>query len=168
MPLSFFSPASKEYFANTRQFVKGENLNTLTVGNRQVNIAVCSDLISPDISKSGEANFIIAMNSFGVFGGDKNISRQFLSMSRMRAIENGKYLVLASNFGSSYVVSPSGNVEESTDSTGYQILTGSVVPNSSYTWYNKLGDWPILLVSLLIFGLGLKIFRNANQNKNFL
>ena len=104
----------------------------------------------------------------GVFDGNQQIERQLLSMAGFRAAENRKYLIISSNFGRSYVINPLGNIVSSTDSSGYKILTADIVPNKQRTWYNKLGDWPILLLSLVIFGLGLVKLRNANQDKNFL
>ncbi|OGN14038.1 MAG: hypothetical protein A3J47_01960 [Candidatus Yanofskybacteria bacterium RIFCSPHIGHO2_02_FULL_43_22] len=95
------------------------------------------------------------------------VAGQLLATARYGAVENKKYLVISSNFGLSQIIDPFGNIVKSADSTGYKILTGDIVPNQTRTWYNKLGDWSVLLVSLLAFGLGLIKYRSANQNKNF-
>jgi len=167
IPLQLISSPAKRDFINTRQFSRGHDLGAINTGDQQVKILVCSDLISPNISSNDGAGFIIVTNSLGIFGNNKNMENQLLSISKIRALESRKYLVFASNFGHSFIVDPLGNVIKSTDATGYQILTGGIVPNQKYTWYNKLGDWPILLASLVIFGLSLMRYRHDHKNKNF-
>jgi len=130
----------------------GTHPELLNYKNLQIKILVCSDVVSPSISSQDQYGLLIFLQNLGVFKGSKAIESQFLSLLRFRAAENGKYAVLASNFGRSYVINNSGNIVKSTDSSGYQILTADVVPNKERTWYNKLGDLPILLLSLAIFG----------------
>ena len=50
-------------------------------------------------------------------------------------------------------------------SSGYQILTANVVPNKEQrTWYNKLGDLPILLLSLAILAYLFRKILYAKQD----
>ena len=142
----------------------GTHSELLSYKNFQAKILVCSDVVSPGISSGEKYGFLIFLQSLGIFKGNQAIESQYLAILRFRAAENGKYAVLASNFGHSYVIDNYGNIIKSTDSSGYQMLTTDVVPNINQTWYNKLGDLPILLLSLAIFGLSLMNLRNAKQN----
>lgn len=133
----------------------GSNPLLFNYEDSPIKILACSDVLSPGISSEGHFGLLISIQNLGIFKGNDSIASQILSILRFRAAENGKYAVLASNYGRSYIINPQGNIVESTSSSGYQLLTGEVVPNQTRTWYNKLGDWPILLLSVLFFSLGL-------------
>lgn len=161
LPLFVFEYLQKNDFVSSRAtFSSGTKSNVLSYENNKIKILVCSDIISPTLSKSEEFDFIINLNNLAVFNGNSLIEHQLISMARFRATENNKYLAISSNFGHSYIINPLGNIVDSTDSTGYQILTRDIVPNQVRTWYNKLGDIPILIVSFLIVLFGLKTTRN--------
>ncbi|HLD34547.1 MAG TPA: nitrilase-related carbon-nitrogen hydrolase, partial [Patescibacteria group bacterium] len=118
-------------------------------------ILVCSDIVSPAMARRGNFDFILAQNSLGIFNGSSLLESQLIAISRTRAVENEKYLALVSNFGRSFVIDSQGNIQKITDSGGYKILTGDIVPSSVQTWYNKLGDWPILALSLVFIACAL-------------
>ncbi len=145
-------------------FTRGTGSNLLYYKDNKIKLVVCSDIISPSISGKGEFDFIVNLRNLAIFDGNPLIEQELLSMARFRATENGKYLIVASNFGRSYVMDDNGNIVKSTGSNSYQILTANIVPNKTRTWYNKLGDLPILLLSLAIFGYGLKTFKDAEQD----
>ncbi len=146
------------------EFAQGTGSNLIYYKDHTIKIIVCSDIISPSISGKGNFDFMVNLRNLASFGGNTLIEQELLSMAQFRAAENGKYAVLASNFGRSYVIDSSGQIENSTPETGYQILTAGVVPNKEQTWYNKLGDLPILLLSLAVFGLSFKKHLNADQD----
>lgn len=155
-PLWLFEHFFKNNFiSSSASFAKGVGDNVLNYKDSKIKLVVCSDVISPGISREGKFDFMLNLENLAVFDGSLVMEQELLSMARFRATENGKYLAISSNFGHSFIIDTSGNVVDSTNSTGYQILTGDIVPNQTRTWYNKLGDWPILLASLVILGLGL-------------
>ncbi len=163
IPLSIFGFSQKNNL-DLSEFTSGSGSNIIAYQNNNIKVLVCSDIISPSLAREGAFDFILGLNSMGIFRGNKQIEGQAGTLAQFRAVENGKYLVMASNYGRSYLVNPQGNIMESTSSNGYQILTGSVVPNKTRTWYNKLGDLPILLLSLAIFGLYFKNYLYAKQD----
>ncbi|OGN01262.1 MAG: hypothetical protein A3G51_01515 [Candidatus Yanofskybacteria bacterium RIFCSPLOWO2_12_FULL_43_11b] len=164
LKLFFFALRKSVPIGENYELKAGTHSELLNYDNLPIKILVCSDVVSPGISSKNQYGLLVFLQNLSGFKGSKTIESQFLSMLRFRAAENGKYAVLASNFARSYVIDNSGNIVKSTDSSGYQILTADVVPNKERTWYNKLGDLPILLLSLAIFGLGLKNLRNAKQD----
>ncbi len=85
---------------------------------------------------------------------------QFLSLARMRSIENKKDNLLVSNTGPSGLVRDDGKIIQLLD---LNIEKNKIVfPNFSNekTFYTRFGDRPILL--LLIFFLGLNLFWKIN------
>lgn len=129
----------------------GIHSELLSYKNFQIQTIACSDVLSPGISSNVPHDLLLSLQNLGLFEGGDAIASQFLSILRFRAAENGKYAVLVSNFGRSYIINTKGQIEKSTPENGYQILTAEVVPNKKQTWYNKLGDLPILLLSLAVF-----------------
>lgn len=164
LPLMLLNPALREQFKTYREYSPGSDNNIISYKDKNIKILICSELASPLKSRKHNADFIIGMGSFSVWGESLLAANQALAMSRLRAIENGKYIVFSSNAGRSYIINPVGDIEKITSPNTYELLTGRIVPNSNQTWYNKLGDWPILLVSLIILGLGLITIRNDKTN----
>ena len=165
LPLWIFEHVFKNDFISSRAtFAKGTGNNVVDHKGVKIKVAVCSDIISPGISREREFDFMVNLQNLAVFNGSKMMGKGLFSVARVRAAENSKYLAVASNSGRSFVINTLGEVVASTSSSGYQILTADVVPNKERTWYNKLGDLPILLLSLAIFGLGFKKLFNDRQN----
>ena len=85
---------------------------------------------------------------------------QFLSLARLRSIENKKNNLLVSNTGPSGLVQDDGKIIKLLD---YDVEQNEIVfPNflSEKTFYTKFGDKPILL--LFIFFMGLNFFWKIN------
>ena len=88
------------------------------------------------------------------------LHNQFLSLARLRSIENKKNNLLVSNTGPSGLVQDDGKIIQMLDLNVEQ--NKIVFPNfsSEKTFYTKFGDKPLLF--LLIFFMGLNIFLKIN------
>ncbi len=159
-PLWIVSPYLREQFKAYREFDKGSGGNIIPYKDINIKILICSELISPERAREGNPDFTIVMGSFAIWKGSPLETGQALAMLKLRAIENAKYTVLASNYGTSYIINPLGEVEKSSNPDSYELLTGSIIPNQERTWYNYVGDWPILLISSALFALGIRKIRN--------
>lgn len=156
-PLLWVSGERSENILKERQFEPGN------YQSGSINIIFCSEIFSPGLARQ-DGGFIATLSSLGLFGGNNQLEAQLVRAAQLRAIENQKSVVLASNGGRSYIINPKGNVEKSTPGRGYEILTGSIMLSGQPTWYTKLGDWPILLMSLALLLVGLFTYRNARKN----
>ena len=163
-PLRFLNNSTVNSFTHSQEFSKGNHMENLFFQERSAKVLLCSDILSPALLHDTAYQFIIGQSSFGIFKGSKHLENQILQSLRFRVTENRKPAILASNFGRSYVINSSGQIEKSTPKTGYQILTVAVVPNDIRTWYNKLGDLPILLLSLTVLSVNFKKITNAKQD----
>ena len=79
----------------------------------------------------------------------------------MRALENGRYLVRATNNGITAVVDERGRIIARLPQFEPGVLRATVVPQRGLTPYSYLGDWP-LLVSLFLC-LGYFLIRGLRQ-----
>ncbi len=113
---------------------------------------VCSELLSPSLARQTTqgSDVIVGMASYGIFHGSTTLARQNLASARLRAAENRKPLLTASNMGLSYAINNEGNVGFITQNQGAQILTGSIALNPQKSWYNKVGDIPVILGCLVL------------------
>ena len=159
-PLTFLRPTLRKEFKFYREYLSGGKSNIITYKDSGIKILICSDFISPIKSRGGQSNYILSLGNFSVWGDSSWANQQAEPILRFRAIENAKYLAFTSNGGRSYVINPTGKIDKTTNSQGYELLTGVVVPNDNRTWYNYVGDWPILLISLAFFGLGFRKIKN--------
>ena len=155
-PLSIISPNLRKRFRTYREYDRGYGSNIVKYQNNEIKILICSDMVSPQKSRDNNGDFTIIMTSLSIWNGSKLINSEALPILRYRAIESGKHTVLASNFGRSYIINRYGEVEKMTQSEDYELLTGTIIPNQDRTWYNYVGDWPILLLSGFFFILGMR------------
>jgi len=78
-------------------------------------------------------------------------------MLQLRAAENGRYLVRATNFGRSYIIDDKGKVIKISPNLDDQVLFGKVRMITEKTFYTKYGDWILILSGLLsLIFLGIK------------
>ncbi len=80
-------------------------------------------------------------------------SRQHLQMSRMRAIEDGRWVVHAAVSGISAYIDTSGRVVGEAGLFRTGILRHTIRTSDARTWYVRLGDWAPRVSLLLLAGL---------------
>lgn len=156
LPVSLVNPDFIGWFSAYGQIAIGSDSDVISYRNHNIKILVCSDLLYPPKAGIGNPDFIITTGNYSISKGSSVAKKQILSVARFRAMENGKYMVLAANSDQSYIINPLGKVEKTTNPESYELLTGTIIPNKNRTWYNYVGDWPIILLSAAIFGLSIR------------
>ncbi len=118
----------------------------------KTSVLICSELWSQDLTRKSikDADIILGMASYSMFHGNSALQKQVLAVNQFRASENSKPLIMASNMGISYALGSNGKLLFLTPDESPQILTGAIAITASKSWYNKLGDMPIFLASLLL------------------
>jgi apolipoprotein N-acyltransferase len=79
------------------------------------------------------------------------LQSQQIASSRLRAIENGRWVVQVSPTGFSAFVSPSGEVLDRTAVSEQRVTIRTIELKSGRTWYSHLGDTPFVVLMLLVF-----------------
>ncbi len=77
------------------------------------------------------------------------LQSQQIASSRLRAMENGRWVVQASPTGFSAFVSPDGDVFDRTAVSERKVITRTITLHSGRTWYLQLGDLPFELLAIL-------------------
>ena len=124
-------------------------------------VAICyeiSDGLKIRKAIKNDAKLIITAANLDPYS--TKLQKQFLSLARIRSIENKKDNLLVSNTGPSGLVSDDGTIIQLLDSNTEK--NEIVFPNfsSEKTFYTRFGDYPLLL--FFIFFAGLNFFWKTN------
>ena len=105
------------------------------------------------------ASFIVNVSNDTWFGETQG-PWQHLQIARVRALENGKPLLRATNNGVTAVIDKSGDILETLPQFESGVLSMSVRLTSGRTPYSYLGDWPLMAGVLLVLLWG---YRSRNS-----
>ena len=73
--------------------------------------------------------------------------RQHLEMAAMRALENSRYMLRATNNGFSAIIDEQGRILSMSDQfSPDQVLTGEVSLFNGQTPWTRWGNWPLLIL----------------------
>jgi apolipoprotein N-acyltransferase len=110
------------------------------------------------------AEFIAIPTNNATFG-DTEMTYQQLAMSRIRAVEHGREVVVAATSGISATVSPRGDVQQASDLFVPEVLVQRVALRTDTTVATAVGQWPEYLLSVLagVFVIGAAV---VNRKKN--
>ena len=89
------------------------------------------------------------------------VQSQQVASSRLRAIENGRWVVQAAPTGFTAIVDADGNVLQRTAVSEQRVLYAPVELREGFTWYTNLGDGPIIAALLALLGLSLWFARRS-------
>jgi apolipoprotein N-acyltransferase len=87
--------------------------------------------------------------------GHSSARHQHLQIARMRALEEGRYLVRAANDGISAVIGPHGEVIARAQEFKPIALVSSIVPHAGLTPYAHVGNWLVVSLAVLALAYGL-------------
>jgi len=124
-------------------------------GKGKLAINICYESTLPSIARNirnngAEAIFVLSDNS----SLDGSIAPwNHLIFSKVRAIENGCYMVHCANTGISAIISPDGEMVVRSDLMSKTVLYGSIYLIPEKTFYSRFGDLLIFLYLGIVFSL---------------
>lgn len=120
--------------------------------------AICFEAVfGNEIRQNARQAEVLLNISNDAWFGQSKAQAQHLNITRMRAIENQKMLIRATNNGLTVILSPSGKVVQSLPPFTQGTLTATVKGYDSLTLYARFGDTPWLIL-FAIFALAVSIF----------
>jgi apolipoprotein N-acyltransferase len=129
----------------------------LQVGERRLAVAICYEVVYPDLVAriTADASMLLTVSNDAWFG-DSLALPQHLQMAQMRAAENAKPLLRATNNGLTAIVDHRGRMVDSIAPFERGELTADIQPRSGRTPFSRWGSWPSIALCLaIICGLGL-------------
>jgi apolipoprotein N-acyltransferase len=92
------------------------------------------------------------------------VQTQQVASSRLRAIENGRWVVQAAPTGFTAIVDADGTVLQRTGVSEARVLFGLIELREGDTWYTRLGDRPIILALIVVLGGSIWISRRPRAS----
>ena len=139
------------------------SMKTLITEQGVFGMSICyEDAYAKEIRKSmPKANLLINVSNDAWFG-DSLAPHQHLQIARMRALENGRYLLRATNTGISAIIDERGIIRQQSPQFVAHALAGRVQLFSGATPYSQWGNLPLLAVVLLVLLILLSLPRFKN------
>jgi apolipoprotein N-acyltransferase len=119
------------------------------IRGQYVSAVICYEVVYPDLvaRNSASSSLIVTVSNDTWFGRSLG-PVQHMQMVRMRAIENAKPIVRATNNGMTGVIDFQGHLQASLDRGVKSTLSGTVQPRTGYTPFSIFGSWPIIIFSI--------------------
>ena len=143
--------------AEAGDFQPGNGFKVGQTDRGKVGIFICYEAIFPDLVRRfvrAGAEVLVNISNDAWFG-DSSAAEQHLAMARMRAVENRRYLLRATNNGISAVVDPYGRILRRGPRFERSISSGTFEYRKDRTLYSEYGDvfaWACCLGALLALG----------------
>lgn len=124
--------------------VSGDRPGVFDMGSARVGFAICYevayDYVLTEATRTGAQLLIVPTNN--AWFGRTEMTYQQLAMARLRAVEHGRAVVVASTSGVSAIVRPDGSVVRSTEQFTAESMVERVPLRSSTTVATRLGSVP--------------------------
>lgn len=161
VPFSSLFTFARKLTKEVGNFAPGATRNVFDVGPYKVGAFICYESVFPGEIRQFAANggnvFVNVSNDgwFGRYGAPE----QHLNQARMRAIENNRWVLRATNTGITVAIDPYGRVVASAPREVRAMLDAPFSPVNSTTFYTRHGDWFAYLcaiISLAAFALAMR------------
>jgi len=145
-----------------RDFVAGTSPGVLDIGPITVADVICFDVaydaaVRDAVADGGEV--ITVQTNNATYGQTGQVEQQW-AVSRLRALEHGRTVVVASTSGISGVIAPDGSVVTRAPEFEPAVIVETVSARSDLTLATRLGSWPELVISLVgVAALGAAVSR---------
>jgi apolipoprotein N-acyltransferase len=128
----------------------------LTLAGYAAGVSICyEDAFGEEaIQALPEAAFLVNASNDAWFG-DSLAPPQHLQIARMRALETGRFLLRSTNTGISAIIGPEGELLDFSPAFEEHVLKGQIQPMSGMTPYARVGNWAVVLLTLLMLSAGL-------------
>jgi apolipoprotein N-acyltransferase len=139
--LAFFPPLV-ETLGGFAPFAPGTSVVMLPLGTHQASTAICYEVTYPDLIATAVrqgSQLLTTITNDGWYG-TSSAPYQHFEMARMRAIEQGRYLVRAANTGISGIVDPYGRLVARSAIFKEAGIVGEVRLLEDRTIYSRIGD----------------------------
>ncbi|HEY0125565.1 MAG TPA: apolipoprotein N-acyltransferase [Blastococcus sp.] len=151
VPLAEYVPARDffRFFSDKvdlvrRDFVAGDEVGVLEAGGVRLGDLICFEVVYDGLVRDvveGGAGMVVVQTNNATFG-HTDESAQQLAMSRLRAVESGRTVVVAATSGISAIVAPDGSIVRSSELFTPDVFVEDIAQRSSTTVAQRLGAGP--------------------------
>lgn len=141
LPMSSFSPGPADQLP-------------LLVHDFRLSPFICYEIVYPELVRqyARQADLMLTISNDSWFGSSIG-PLQHLQMARMRALENGRYLIRATNNGVSAIIDERGKVLTRSPQFERMTLIGNAQVMLGETPFSRIGSMPIILLCCVMLGI---------------
>jgi apolipoprotein N-acyltransferase len=135
-------------------FSRGASREPLDANGAKYGVFICYESIFPDEVRqfvAQGAQVLVNISNDGWYG-DSGAYAQHLEQSRMRAVENARWLLLDTNTGVTASVDPYGRIVARAPRKIRAVLQAPYALSSETTFYTRHGDWFAWLCAIISIG----------------
>jgi len=147
------------------QFEHGASRAPLDAGGQELGVFICYESVFPDDVRQFAANgaqVFVNISNDGWYG-DSGAYAQHLNQTRMRAIENNRWLLSTTDTGVTASIDPWGRVVERIPRKERATLVAPYALTSVTTFYTRNGDWFAFGCAIISIGALLSRFSFFNR-----
>ena len=155
LPLRSIVRAVSSYADSAGNFVAGNGNGVVDLNGVQVAVATCYEVAFDDlVTESVQAGAtVIAVPTNNATFGRTEMTFQQLAMSRVRAVEHGRTVLIAATSGVSAIITPTGEVRQQSEIFTAQALTDEIALRSDLTPATRLGAVPEIALAVIVLSL---------------
>ena len=132
-------------------YIPGTEVGIFEIGNIKFGDVICYEVAFGETVRAliqGGAQFIVIQTNNATYGHTEQPNQQF-AISRFRAIEHGRSVVIASTSGISGAISPDGQVLSKTNEFEPAIVEASIPVSTELTINDRFPRWVAILCLIL-------------------
>ncbi len=151
IPLSGLFSFAETITKDVGSFTPGKEVRVYNLAGRPANALICFEAVFPDLARRfvrKGSQLMINLTNDGWYG-DSAAPHQHLAIARLRAVENRRYLLRATNSGISAIIEPSGKIQASTGLLQEAVITGRFAFMAKRTFYTRYGDVFVFLCAII-------------------
>ena len=136
------------------EFSRGTSRSPLDAGSTRLGVFICYESVFPDEVRQFAvhgAQVFVNISNDGWYG-DSGAWKQHLQQTEMRAIENNRWLLSATNTGLTAAIDPTGRVVAQVPRKERSVLIAPYALISGTTFYTRHGDWFAYLCAIISAG----------------
>jgi apolipoprotein N-acyltransferase len=166
MPWREFFRLFSPYVDRAGYFVPGDGAGAVDMAGVRVGIAICwevafDDLVADSVAAGAQ---VLAVPSNNATFGLSEMTYQQLAMSRVRAVEHDRPVIVATTSGVSATITPDGTVTASTQQFTPDVLVDRTRLRDTTTLatrWRSAPEWALVAVGVLAIGTGIVVRRRA-------
>ncbi|MGB3358294.1 MAG: apolipoprotein N-acyltransferase [Rhodococcus qingshengii] len=155
LPLRSIVRAVSSYADAAGNFIAGNGNGVVDLNGVHIAVATCYEVAFDDlVTESVKAGAtVIAVPTNNATFGRTEMTFQQLAMSRVRAVEHGRSVLIAATSGVSAIITPTGVVRQQSEIFTAQALTDEIAVRSDLTLATRVGSIPELALSAIVLSL---------------
>ena len=147
-------------------FARGQSREPLEAGGQRLGILICYESVFPDevrdFARRG-ADVLVNISNDGWYG-DSGAWKQHMQQTQMRAVENGRWILVGTNTGVTGSVDPYGRIVATTGRKVRTVVAAPYALLSGTTFYTRHGDlFAYLCAIIYVGGLMARFLKTGSQ-----